>query len=583
MESSLSSATEDEMKKCLRDAGISEEHMNEEELRECYIALKSSESTAKEETLNRALQEKAQEQALKLLQSDYTTKKSQTRRTSDSSSQNIAESNSNVHRPCIPQVRRASVGKSPLLSVKQSTLESKSQLLEHKSHSSTLVDPTPFLPSSPDSKSPHQRFSETKPEKPDPFDCPKETNPDLPLIKKDPKYNQPFYLQHTELDAAARCKMIMQQHTKILEMFQKYQRQSTHRAPWGKAISTNSRFNGTLCKEKIIWAEDDENQVSSANLDAVNIPEVEPEEQIYVLRTGRVSRRIRQYAEEIDDSEEKVKKPRFTSKKQSTPKININEEEVNLNASGASTSNAIEKSSNETNTPKASEKTLGKRPRNFKQSNDEIIKRSKLFNDTIKKTRSEKLFDKFLENEHDRKITEKKMEKFHDSLMNVSDDDDFESNNADGQKEIEEEIEVVAEKEKFVKKRVMPPNPGRGQYRRKQTIVEVKDDVENARATENNERISQFEEEIEVDEPKMYPQTQSWVQRRRGIKHVEMSECPICKNSYPQSEIMFHASSCSYCEPPTKENKYIVCFKCNNKFLLSTDYELHVLQCKRNH
>lgn len=180
----------------------------------------------------------------------------------------------------------------------------------------------------------------------DAFGCPPLKHKPLDIIFYERKYEVPMYCnpKYSKLSIPQRAKFIREFHRAILLRYNKLQRESLNPVPWGKPIAASEKFQGNLNKKKA--EEDFEFEEESS----------QPQE-IYTSRFGRQTKR-KLYTDVLDDDADFKK----TKKDEDKPF-------------------EIEK------------KPIVKRQNSNKLSNQDIMKRSKLFAESSKTTQCEKLFD----------------------------------------------------------------------------------------------------------------------------------------------------------------------------------------------
>lgn len=408
--------------------------MSQDEMVSLYKAIKSSETTANEEDEKRKLTLSSQKQKEKLKKSSY-------QFFEDIEDEKPATQNFSLEKEAIkkvPSQKRESYKEHSLENLKSEELNNK---MEDCNISELHVEVKTNSSEQEENAEEKDIFNEDKEklnnndngsvcEKKifiDVLNCKPDLHDPLPLVKHFPRFHPPYYCDASliKCDENIQRKKIYEYHLLLLQRYQAFQMKANIYAPWGNPIHTNPDFNGSLSREKFNYPVDE--NANNSNKSSSESLSYENDTMVYVSRTGRQTKR--HIYKEVNDEEFK------TNKKQKT------------NNSFNSTSTTTSK-------------------KRVSKTNDEIMKRSKLFND-LGVTRAEKLFDSLQEETKKKEQEESKIAKFESSLQ-VSEDDLFEDNVSSSSTS-----DLVHKEEPFLKKRIIPPIPGRKNHR-KQAIEEGK-------------------------------------------------------------------------------------------------------------
>lgn len=332
----------------------------------------------------------------------------------------------------------------------------------HESHMDVSATSTSQIPtlnftnSSDETVNPRKRLNnDDDDDNIDVFNCAPTKHPPLTLINK-PKSNPPLYCdpKFRKLNLEERKRLLTEHHKKLIQIYDSYQRKSQIYAPLGKPIQPDINFNGTLLKA--------DDTVTSYDFEDEDLFTEDNISDIYITKTGKQTKR-----------------------KLSTE--SLNDSWKNKSASH-----------NNQDSPTGS---ISKRRNISAMSNDQIMKRSKIFSPT-----AERLFDKLKEKEEQEKEAKK------DSLdHNIDDSTDV--------------AELVHSEEPFISRRIVPPNPMKGKRRGRGGKSKT-----NIAKNTNKKAASSFDVEME--------------DKSQSSTSSEMGTCPICSLEFAQDILATHADKC---------------------------------------
>ncbi|GJQ66744.1 hypothetical protein Trydic_g4684 [Trypoxylus dichotomus] len=364
------------------------------------------------------------------------------------------------------------------------------------------------------------------------FNCPQLKHKPLEIILYQCKYElaphcNPKYIK---LTTSERAKIIRDFHKATIEKFYKFHRESLNPTPWGKPISSSEKFEGTLDR-KLLGSDEDHEFTSILEEEEGN-----NSQEIYTSRSGRQTKR-KVYTDLMEEDSE------------------------------------FKKSKKDEDEPfKIEKKTITKRPNLQRLSNQDIIKRSSLFLEPVKKTRTEKMFDELIQNT---KKADQQSEGVNDKKIADEADLDIIPNSQDS----DEVMEVKPKECTFIPRRIPPPLRGRrGIGSRKQKCTDVAKPNNLLQNSVTSSRLSSVTSS---------PSTSNGQSQKLT---AEETNCPICGESFTQDKIVEHASSCGLLMEtesnfdvllPGTNSKKVNCHVCDKEMLMNTDYEVHVKECIR--
>ncbi|KRT80665.1 hypothetical protein AMK59_5677 [Oryctes borbonicus] len=363
------------------------------------------------------------------------------------------------------------------------------------------------------------------------FNCIPLKHKPLEIISYQCKYELPPHCnpKYMRLTTIERAKIIRDFNKASLERFYELHRKSLNPAPWGKPLPSSEKFEGSLDRKLLASDEDFE------FADILQEEEDNHSQEIYTSRSGRQTKR-KVYTDLAEEDNEFKK-----SKKDDDEPFEIEK------------------------------KLVAKRPNLQKLSNQDIMKRSPLFSEPIKKTRTEKMFDILVQSnkKDDRQCESTNEKKF------VGEVDDIIPNS----QEADDIVEVKPKECAFIPRRVPPPLRGRrgiGSKKPKST------DIAKSCNSPQNSVIS-----LRSPSSTSTPSTSNEQSQKLT---TEQTSCPICSEVFSQDKIVEHASSCGLLMEtesnfdvllPGTNSKKVNCEVCDKEMLMNTDYEVHVKECIR--
>ncbi|XP_066143377.1 uncharacterized protein [Euwallacea fornicatus] len=205
-------------------------------------------------------------------------------------------------------------------------------------------------------------------------------------------------------------------------------------------------------------------------------------------------------------------------------------------------------------------------------SNEEVMSRSSLFQDTPKRSRAASLVAAGLQEAEKLKKKKKEIYDFKDSLTSDS-------------QSIEEDLceEIINVDEE--RRRVVPPIPAARRAIRPSKKKAVEPLSINTKRLDESAGSSRLANGARTNAKGRALNNNN----NNGGKSEAMSSfkedldmpiCPLCSQSFPQKDIEEHASTCGEdLFPQTAQSKRIACEVCDKVIAFNTDYEVHVKRC----
>jgi hypothetical protein len=370
----------------------------------------------------------------------------------------------------------------------------------------------------------------------------------LKIVCHKPVFNLPIATnqEYEKYTMQERAKLLHDYYTKIEKLRVHLAKSSLHRAPYPKPILSSNKCKNSLIKSEL----DDENGSTDEFTE-----EPPPVQDLYISRAGRqIKRKI--YTDVEDDSDGDL-----------TYLVKKNK------ADNPDTKIIMDIPYTIPEEIHADEKT---NPKNLKPKKDT---QRRLLSTKKPSSRSEALLDKLANVVEHKKQQQEEMDNFEKTLPNLEDMEDRSNSSVEEQQSSSED--------NFVRKRVIPPIPGKkGSRAKKPPKLEVsKDKIEIKPETRPESPVLKRYTNLRAD-----IKSKQKAKSPKGVEEgpkVEKRNCPICNKQFLQTEIETHASTCGIEEETTEplpENsrtrvQSIKCELCDQLFGMNTEYEVHVKQC----
>ncbi|RZC32614.1 uncharacterized protein BDFB_005572, partial [Asbolus verrucosus] len=388
----------------------------------------------------------------------------------------------------------------------------------------------------------------------------KSSKDSLEIIYHNPIYELPIPTnpRYQKYSIQERAKLLYDYHSKISELQSRLAKKSLHRAPYSKPILPSNKCKTSLVKN----SQDEEETIEEPS------SQMSPQE-FYVSRAGRqVKRKIYTEDTEVDSD------PDFTSVKKN--KSNHSESNTKITI----------------DTPYVPEEN-----HNVEKSASKVVKAKKdtprraLPLSTKKMGRAEVLFENLINEGAKMKRKQKEMDSFEKTLPNL--DESEEDKLLMDDDSLVKESPAEANEENFIRKRVVPPLPGRKPIRSKKQITQEDfDKIDIVPATPPGSPVlKQYTNlnrslDITKSASKAAKSKENLLSDETSLTKLEKRDCPICGRKFLQSEIEHHASTCGiedeieeFPENSSEQLERITCHLCDKVFILNTNYEVHVKQC----